>query len=73
MAQDQEQIVPADYPELKQLVWSRNAARPISGEEALSFYERNWRFINQDQLTPEEAALIRRLAERYGNGHLLTH
>lgn len=73
MGQDQEQIVPADYPELKQLVWSRNAARPISGEEALEFYERNWRFIDQDQLTPQEAALIRRLAERYGNGHLLTH
>lgn len=65
-----EPIVPAQFPELARLVWNGDAARPISGEEALSLYERNWRFVDVDRLSADEAGLIRFLAQAYGNGVL---
>lgn len=64
-------IIPADYPELKQLVWSRDPSRPIPAEEVLSIYERNWRFVDETRLTPQEAGLIRNLAAEFGHGVLL--
>ncbi|MCC2608914.1 hypothetical protein ABK249_00010 [Neorhizobium sp. Rsf11] len=64
-------IIPADYPELKQLVWSRDPARPIPAEEVLSIYERNWRFVDEDRLTSREADLIRDLVAEFGHGVLL--
>ena len=64
-------IVPADFPQLKQLVWNRNAARPIAAEEVFSLYERNWRFVDIARLTPPEAALIADLAQKFGKGRLL--
>lgn len=64
-------IVPARYPELARLAWNRDPARPISGAEALSLYEANWRHVDAAALGAEEAALIRALAERYGGGHFL--
>jgi len=64
-------VVPRDYPELAGLVWNGDPARPISPGEALSLYERNWRFVDREQLTECEAELIRHLAETVGNGHLL--
>jgi hypothetical protein len=67
-----DQVVPADYPELAQLAWNRDVRRPISGAEALALYERNWRMVRSEALTPGEAALIRTLAERHGAGFLLT-
>jgi hypothetical protein len=36
----------------------------------LQLYESGWRFIEKDQLTSSEQALIIRLADRYGNGVL---
>jgi hypothetical protein len=69
-AQDRN-IIPADYPELKRLVWSRDASRPIPAREVLSIYERNWRFIDERHLTRREAELIRDLAQVYGAGVLL--
>lgn len=65
-------VVPADYPELSRLAWSRDPARPITGQEALSLYEANWRHVDRDALRPDERALIQALVERYGSGHLLT-
>jgi hypothetical protein len=58
-----------DYPQLALLAWNR-ALREISGEEAFALYERNWRFVDQESLTPQEAALIDRLTRRYGHGVL---
>jgi hypothetical protein len=58
-----------DYPQLALLAWNR-AVREISGEEAFALYERNWRFVDQESLTPREAALIDRLTRRYGHGVL---
>ena len=64
-------IVPAEFPELKMLVWNRDPARPIAAEEAFHLYERNWRHVNADRLTPREAQLIRRLTDQFGNGVFL--
>lgn len=58
-----------DYPELALLAWNR-AVRDIDGEEALALYEANWRFVDQDHLTPQEQALIARLTQQYGQGVL---
>lgn len=64
-------VVPAEFPELKALAWNRDVARPISAEEAFQLYERNWRHVNADRLTPEEAKLIRDLTDQFGGGVLL--
>lgn len=65
-------VIPAAFPELARLAWNRDPAVPIPGADALSLYEANWRHVVPAALTPEEAALIEALAERYGGGHLLT-
>lgn len=55
------------YPQLALLAWNR-VVREITSEEAFALYERNWRFVDVDALTPIEAALIERLARTYGHG-----
>ncbi|TPM19451.1 hypothetical protein [Mesorhizobium sp. B2-3-6] len=65
-------IVPAEFPELHAIVWSRDATRPIPAEEAFAIYERNWRFVDQERLTTSERLLIQNLAEKFGQGILLT-
>ena len=69
--QTDELIQPLNYPQLAGLVWSGRPDQLIAPEEALSIYERNWRFIELETLTAAEAALIDRLASNHGNGHLL--
>ncbi len=65
-------IVPARYSELARLVWNRDPTRPLTGVEALSLYERNWRHVDVSSLSEEERELIRSLTQQFGNGHLLT-
>ncbi|AZO24829.1 hypothetical protein EJ070_31965 [Mesorhizobium sp. M1E.F.Ca.ET.045.02.1.1] len=65
-------IVPAEFPQLQVLAWSRDASRPIPAEEAFALYERNWRFVDQKSLTARENLLIRKLADKFGHGILLT-
>ncbi|MEQ1950753.1 hypothetical protein [Mesorhizobium sp. CN2-181] len=62
------EIIPADFPELKRLVWNRDPSRPIAAEEVFALYERNWRFVDQDHLTEREAKLIDELGRVYGRG-----
>ncbi len=57
-----------DYPQLKLIAWSRAAAGDIDEEDAYALYERNWRFIEQSELTPAEKALIEHLSNKFGNG-----
>ena len=57
------------WPTLKVLAWNRHE-QWLPAEEALGIYERNWRFVDVDKLTKEEAELIVRLQERFGNGLL---
>jgi hypothetical protein len=65
------QIVPAEFPELKMLAWNRNPARPIAADEAFALYERNWRFVDRENLTSREKLLIEELTEEYGHGLML--
>lgn len=59
----------ADYPALVDIAWNR--AEPyIAAREALSLYERNWRFVEAARLQPHERALIERLSNRFGGGPL---
>jgi hypothetical protein len=61
----------AAYENLALLCWNRNRRMWfISGEDALSLYERNWRLVDQRRIKPAERELIERLTARYGNGVL---
>ena len=57
------------FPALRELAWNR-ADRFVRAVDALALYERNWRFIDQANLRPEEGALIKKLVTRFGNGVL---
>jgi hypothetical protein len=64
-------ITPAEFPELKRLVWNRDPLRPIAADEVFALYERNWRFVDRDHLTEKERHLINQLGEEYGRGFKL--
>ncbi|MFM2044235.1 MAG: hypothetical protein RLY86_2811 [Pseudomonadota bacterium] len=64
-------IIPTAFPELARLAWNRDPSCPISGAEAFALYERNWRHVDKNHLTMEEADLIRRLTDAHGHGHFL--
>lgn len=59
------------YPQLRQLCWNRPDDAVVDGETALALYERNWRFVDQDAITPREQKLLDRLVAECGNGHFL--
>lgn len=59
------------YPQLKQLAWQLPGVEDLSPKEALDLYERNWRHVDARRLTPDEAALVRALAQAFGAGRLL--
>ena len=64
-------VIPAAYPELRQLAWNRDPAKPITDEEVFSRYKANWRHVDRDALCPEERRLIEGLTARVGGGHFL--
>lgn len=55
------------WPGLRELAWNR-ADRWIPSEEALSIYERNWRFVDPKELSQDELDLIDRLKRQFGGG-----
>ena len=60
-----------DYPQLKKLAWQLHGVEEISPTEALQLYERNWRHVDRNALSPDEAALIDMLSRAIGGGRLL--
>jgi len=42
----------------------------LTERDAFGLYERNWRFVDTGNMPDGERALIRRLAEKYGQGIL---
>ena len=58
-----------EYPQLSTICWNRKT-RTAEEAEALQLYEAGWRFIDKASLTFSESDLIKRLAEKYGNGVL---
>lgn len=57
------------YPQLRLIAWNRHNEF-IDEAEALELYEVNWRFIDQQNLSPQEQELINKLVNQYGNGVL---
>ncbi|MDH6267293.1 hypothetical protein M2360_002690 [Rhizobium sp. SG_E_25_P2] len=64
-------VRPADYPALSRLIWNGEPDRAIPAQEAFSIYERNWRHLDQSQLSRREADLIAALTDVFGQGILL--
>lgn len=58
----------SEYPQLRAVAWNRREDATCDEEEALALYERNWRFVDQEALTPEERAFIDRLIATHGGG-----
>ena len=63
-----EQVIPDDYPELRLICWHRRTDQPMDEEDAFMLYERNWRYVDQGNLTAAELALIERLKQAFGHG-----
>ncbi len=63
-------VLLSDYPQLQLIAWNRPSDSVIDESEALALYERNWSYIDANQLTAEERTFIKHLTDRYGNGCL---
>lgn len=66
-----ESIVLDDYPALRQLAWQLPGGSELDPAAALALYERNWRHVDVDALSPRERAFIRALTRALGHGGLL--
>jgi hypothetical protein len=64
------QIQLADYPQLQLIAWNRRKDDSIEEGEAFALYERNWRWIEQDNLSINERQLLERLTHTFGHGVL---
>lgn len=58
------------YPQLRDLAWNRQPGDEIAESDALALYERNWRYVDEERMPPEERAFLRRLIETHGGGVL---
>lgn len=58
-------VVLAQYPQLNALAWHLPNAKEVSLLEAHSLYERNQRFIDQEQLQTHERQLIQNLSSAF--------
>lgn len=61
----------ADYPALQQLAWQLPGVTELKPGQALDLYERNWRHLDRESLTPQERRLIQALVDEVGGGRLL--
>ncbi len=64
------QVRVKEYPQLRELCWNRPADTVLEGADALALYERNWRFVQPENLVDAERRMIDALVARYGNGIL---
>jgi len=60
-----------EYPALKKLAWQLQGVEELSPQQALELYERNWRHLEVETLTPKESALIQALSRVLAGGRLL--
>ena len=57
----------SDFPKLKELAWHVHGTDQLLPREALDIYERNWRHLELETLSPEERDLIDALREALGD------
>lgn len=60
----------ANYPQLQKLAWQIRPTEVLKPAEALSIYERNWRHLDQEALTPDERELIKALQDVFGGANV---
>jgi hypothetical protein len=65
------EIRPDHYPQLEKLAWQIHRGQPLSPEEALELYERNWRHVDVTALGDEEREFLELLLEAFGRERLL--
>jgi len=58
-----------DYPQLRKLAWQVHGTDALTPVEALSVYERNWRYVDEAMLEPGEQQLIDALRLGLGGGN----
>src|SRR5258706_107458 len=60
------------YPQLKQIAWHLGPeATVLNPEEAFALYERNWRHVDREAMSPRERALVKELTATIGKGVFL--
>lgn len=60
-----------NYPELKRIAWQLKKTKEITPQEALELYERNWKYIEPNDLEAEERDFIEELLAAFGRERLL--
>ena len=68
MADSENQVRLADYPQLRLIAWSIPHCECIEEEQAFGIYRANWRFVETESLGKEEKALVARLVRRFAGG-----
>ncbi|HEN9507358.1 hypothetical protein OXA12_06675 [Acinetobacter baumannii] len=63
-------IARKEYPALDCILWDTSAEK-IPAERAFHLYEKRWKYINQNILTPKELGLIETLTRLVGHGFFL--
>lgn len=61
----------AELPELRRLAWQLGADAVLTPQQALALYERNWRHLDRNAMTPHEQAVLDNLVHSVGGGRLL--
>ena len=56
-----------DYPNLALLCWNREVEY-MGREDAFRLYERNWRLVDESELSPTEENFIDSLKKEFGHG-----
>lgn len=56
----------SEFPKLKELAWQVHGTDELSAREALDIYERNWRHVDVDSLSPRERELVQALRDALG-------
>jgi transcriptional regulator with XRE-family HTH domain len=60
-----------DYPQLKKLAWQITDSTELNLEQAFNLYERNWKYVDKQQLTEVERQFILQLLKQLGRSDFL--
>lgn len=63
-------IILEQYPNIKMILWDWHTEQ-IDEKDAFELIETRWRYLEHEDLTPEELVLIEKLKNEYGDGTIL--
>ncbi len=61
----------SNYKQLKRLAWQLKKTHELTPQEALDFYERNWRHVDINSMDSREKKLLEMLLAAFGRERLL--